>query len=417
LAEHRIRSFSSIGARTFSSLKNRAYRFYFLGVLGQFASMNMQMVTGSLLIYRLTDSAALLGTMSLVNAVPTLLLSLFGGAIADRMQKKLILILGLASSALVSLMVALALTTGFLSRENAGSWWILMVSSLLQGIVMGLMMPARQSIIPELVSREHAMNAVALSTLGMNVLSLAAPAAAGFLVDAFDFAAVYYTMTGLYLYGVGFLVFLPRTNRTTMSGGSILADIQEGIRYMRRQRLGLLILFFTLFFVVLSMPYRQLLPIFVDDILKVGATGMGLLLSASGAGAMIGSLVIANLPNKKRGLILLLSGALSGLGLVAFSFSSSWGSSLAFMTIVGLSQTGRITTSNALLQSYVEGKYMGRVMSIYMMQWGIVSLSTFFAGAMAEAIPVQWVVGGFALALLAISILAIVFLPSIRKLD
>jgi MFS transporter, DHA1 family, staphyloferrin A biosynthesis exporter len=417
LAEHKRSGFSSIGFRTFSSLQNRAYRFYFLGVLGQFASMNMQMVTGSLLIYRLTDSSALLGTMSLANAVPTLLLSLFGGAIADRIQKKLILILGLASSALVSLMVALSLTTGFLSRENAGSWWILMASSFLQGIVMGLMMPARQSIIPELVSKEQSMNAVALNTLGMNVLSLAAPAAAGFLVDVFDFASVYYAMTGLYLYGVGFLIFIPRTTRISRSGGSILADIQEGIRYIRNQRLVLLILFFTLFFVVLSMPYRQLLPIFVDDLLKVGATGMGLLLSISGAGAMIGSLVIANLPNKKRGLILLLSGALSGLALVAFSFSTSWGSSLAFMVFVGLSQTGRITTSNALLQSYVEGQYMGRVMSIFMMQWGIVSLSTFFAGAMAEAIPVQWVVGGFAIVLLAVSVLAIVFIPSLRKLE
>jgi len=398
-------------------MQNRAYRFYFLGVLGQFASMNMQMVTGSLLIYRLTDSAALLGTMSLANAIPTLLLSMFGGAIADRIQKKYILILGLTGSALVSLMVAISLTTGLLSRENSGSWWILMISSFLQGIIMGLMMPARQSIIPELVTKDHAMNAVALNTLGMNVLSLAAPAAAGFLVDAFDFAAVYYAMTGLYIYGVGFIILIPRVNRTTSNNSSIIADIKEGIEYLKRQRLVMLILFFTLFFVVLSMPYRQLLPIFVDDILKVGATGMGLLLSVSGAGAMIGSLIIANLPNKRRGVILLLSGAISGLALVAFSFSSSWGASLAFMIIVGLSQTGRITTSNALLQTCVEGKYMGRVMSIFMMQWGIVSLSTFLAGVMAEAVPVQWVVGGFALVLFAVSVLAIIFLPSLRKLD
>ena len=292
-----------------------------------------------------------------------------------------------------------------------------MASSLVHGIIMGLMMPARQSIIPELVSKKQAMNAIALNTLGMNVLSLAAPAAAGFLVDAFDFASVYYAMTGLYLYGVGFLVFLPRTTQITASGGNILADIQAGFRYIRHQRAILLILFFTLFFVVLSMPYRQLLPIFVDDILKVGATGMGLLMSASGAGAMVGSLALAILPNKKRGLILLFSGALSGLALVAFSFSTSWGGSLAFIAFVGLSQTGRITTSNALLQSYVEVEYMGRVMSIFMMQWGLVSFSTFFAGAMAEAISVQWVVGGFAFALVAASILALVFLPSIRKLD
>ncbi|MBN1190661.1 MAG: MFS transporter [Dehalococcoidales bacterium] len=417
MLEHKKSGFSSIGSRTFSSLRNRAYRLYFLGVLGQFASMNMQMVTGSLLIYRLTDSAALLGTMALAHAAPMLVLSLFGGVIADRVPKKGILILGLAGSAIISFLVALSLTTGLLSRENAGSWWILIASSLLQGVVMGLMMPARQSIIPELVTREQTMNAVALNTLGMNVLSLIAPAAAGFLVDAFDFASVYYTMTGLNLYGVGFLIFLPRITRKTSAGSSIIADIKAGFSYVRSKRPVLLVLFFSLFFVVLSMPYRQLLPIFVDDILGVGATGMGVLMSASGAGAMVGSLALANLPNKKRGLILMLSGALSGLVLIAFAFSTSWISSLAFIVFVGLSQTGRITTSNALLQTYVDNAYMGRVMSIFMMQWGLVSFSTFFAGAMAEAIPVQWVVGGLALALLAVSLLALVFLPTIRKLD
>jgi hypothetical protein len=90
---------------------------------------------------------------------------------------------------------------------------------------------------------------------------------------------------------------------------------------------------------------------------------------------------------------------------------------LAFITFVGLSQTGRITTSNALLQTYVDPEYMGRVMSIFMMQWGLVSFSTFFAGAMAEAMPVQWVVGGLGLALVATTIVALAFLPSIRKLD
>jgi len=379
--------------------------------------MNMQMVAGSYLIYHLTGSAALLGTLSLAHAVPTIVLSLFGGAIADRVQKKGILFLGLLLSSAVSLGVAITLTTGFLSRENTGSWWILMLSSLLQGIIMGLMMPARQSIIPEMVSREQAMNAVALNTLGMNVLSLVAPAAAGFFIDAFGFAAVYYTITGLNIYAAVFMFFIPHTHQIAIHEGNILADIRDGFKYMLRKRIILVILIFTLFFVLLSMPYRQLLPIFVDDILKVGATGMGVLMSASGAGAMIGSLVLANLPSKNRGVILLVSGLLSGVALLGFSFSTSWFGSLAFLFFVGLGQTGRVTSSNALLQSYVEGEYMGRVMSIFMMEWGLVSLCTFVAGLMAEVIPVQWVVGGFALLLVVISILALSFTPSIRKLE
>ena len=408
---------SLIGLRTFSSLRNPVYRLYFFGMLGQFASMNMHIVTGSLLLYRLTGSAALLGVMSLVVAVPMLLLSLFGGAIADRVQKKRILVLGLISSAVVSLGVAIALATGHLSRENTGSWWVLMVSAFLQGTIMGLMMPARQAIIPEIVTREQVMNAVALNTLGMNVLRLLAPALAGFLIDAFDFKAIYYAMTGMNIYAAGFIIFIPPTGRITPREGNILADIQKGFQYILRERTVLLILVFTLVVVVFSMPYQQLLPIFVDDILKVGATGMGVLMSVSGAGAMVGSLILASLPNKKRGVMLLVSGLVSGLALAIFSMSTSWGISLAFIIFVGLGQTGRITMSNTLLQTYVEGEYMGRVMSIFNMEWGLVSLGTFAAGLMCEVIGVQWVVGGFALVLTVLSILSLFFVPRIRKLD
>jgi MFS family permease len=386
-------------------------------MLGQFASMNMHIVTGSLLLYRLTGSAALLGIMSLVVAVPMLFLSLFGGAIADRVQKKQVLILGLISSAVVSLGVALALSTGYLSRDNAGSWWILIATAFLQGTIMGLMMPARQAIIPEIVSREQVMNAVALNTLGMNVLRLLAPAVAGFLIDAYDFKAVYYAMTGMNIYAAGFILFIPPTSQTTTHGGNILADIQEGLQYILREKTVLLILAYTLVVVVFSMPYQQLLPIFVDDILKVGATGMGVLMSVSGAGAMVGSLILASLPNKRRGVILLASGLVSGLALASFSLSSSWGISLALIVFVGLGQTGRITMSNTLLQTYVEGEYMGRVMSIFNMEWGLVSLGTFAAGLMAETISVRWVVGGFALILTILSMLALFLVPRLRKLN
>jgi predicted MFS family arabinose efflux permease len=280
------------------------------------------------------------------------------------------------------------------------------------------MMPARQAIIPEMVSKELVMNAVALNTLGMNVLTLFAPALAGFLIDAFDFQAVYFTMTGLNVYAAVFMFLVPPpASRVILQEGNIVADIQDGFRYVRHENNVLLILLITLFTVVLSMPYQQLLPIFVDDILEVGATGMGVLMSVSGAGAMVGSFVLASLPNRKRGIIMLSGGLISGLALTVFAFSTSWNLSLAFIVFVGLGQTIRMTMSNALLQSVVEAAYMGRVMSIFGMQWGIVSLSTFAAGVMAETIPVQWVVGGFAAFLIVLSILAIVFVTGIRKLE
>ncbi len=403
--------------RTFRSFENPVYRLYYSALLCQMFPMNMQMMARSLLIYRLTGSAVILGAISLANAVPMLFLSLFGGAIADRVQKKYVLIAGQLGSAVVSLGIALTLTFGYLSVEHAGSWWILIVASMLQGTIMGLMMPSRQSILREIVSGEQLMNAVSLTTMGMNALRLFAPAVTGFLIDAFAFEAVYYTMTGSYLMAVVFIAFMPLTSTIIHSDSSALASIKEGIKYVQHEITILLILVFVLFVVILSMPYMFLMPIFTEDILKVGATGMGTLLSVSGGGAIVGSVILASLPNKKRGVMLLASGVILGLALVSFSFSSSWYLSLALIVLVGLGQTARMTLANTLLQYYVSDGYRGRVMSIYMMEFGLMSFGTFAAGMIAESIGVQWAVGGFAMVLVFLSILAFIFLPRIRKLD
>ncbi len=403
--------------RTFSSFKNPVYLLYYGALLGQMGAMNMQLVARSLLIWRLTGSAAILGGISLAHALPLLCLSLFGGDIADRVQKKYVMLIGQACSAVIALGVALALTFGYLSPESSGSWWILAVASLFQGTIMALMMPSRQAILPEIVGEEQLMNAVSLSNLGMNFLRLVTPAAAGFLIDAYDFKAVYFTMTGLYLMSVLFISFLPLTSTMTVRAGSALTGIKEGLKYVRKETTILLILALTLVAVVLSMPYMLLMPIFADDILKVGATGMGVLMSVSGIGAIITSLTLASLPNKKRGLMLLASCLILSLALVAFSFSSSWYLSLGLIIFVGMGMTGRMTLANTLIQYYVQDEYRGRVMSIYMMEFGLMSFGVFAAGVLAESFGVQSVVGGFAVLLVVLTLLAFAFIPRIRKLD
>ena len=345
-------------------------------------------------------------------------ISLFGGAIADRIPKKGIIIAGLIGSAVVSVCVGLTLVSGWLNSENASSWWILVAASIIQGGIMGLMMPALQAIIPEIVSREQLMNAIALTTMGMNVLNLSAPVVAGYIIEAYDFHAVYFTMSALYVISAFFILFLPTGSQVIASSGSnILADIRLGFQYIRKDAMILFILAFTLIAVVLSMPYQQLLPIFVDDILKVGAKGMGTLMGSAGLGAFIGSIILAALPNKKRGLMLMGSSILAGLALIIFSFSDRWVLSLSVLFFIGLSHTFRMTIGSALLQAYTEGAYMGRVMSILNMQWGFMSVCTFVAGILAEVVPVQWVLGSLAMILTVYAGLSVVFAPSIRKLD
>jgi MFS transporter, DHA1 family, staphyloferrin A biosynthesis exporter len=406
-----------MGLRAVSSLRTPAYRVYFMGMLGQYASMNMQQVTGSLLIYRLTGSAALLGTISLANALPMIFLSIFGGAIADRMQKKQLLMVSLFCSALLTVAVGITLVTGYVSAQREGSWWVLMLSSFLMGCIFGIMMPARQAMIPEMVSRDQAMNAVALNMLGMNVLSLIGPAIAGFLIDGFGFAIVYFCMAGLNLYAGIMVSFIPHSSPVNNRTSSILSDIRNGFDYVKRDRSILFVLAFTTVVVVLSMPFAQLLPIYTDTILKVGATGLGVLMSVSGAGALVGSIGLASLPNRKRGLMLLSSGIVVGAALLVFAFSRSMPLSLVFIVFVGLGQTLRGTIGSALLQSYTEPAYMGRVMSILMMQWGVMSLVTFGAGIVAQFVHVQWVIGTLAMSLLIVSLAAFFLFPKIRKMD
>jgi MFS family permease len=282
---------------------------------------------------------------------------------------------------------------------------------------MGMLMPALQAVIPEIVSKDLLMNASTLNTLGMNALSLIVPTLTGLLIDNIGFEYAYYATAALYAAGAISILFIPRTSAMTGSGGKMLADIKNGLVYIRQTPAVLLILVFTTAVVVFSMPYQQFLPVFTDNILHVGATGMGLLMSVTGAGALAGSLALTLLPSGRRGLMLLAGGLIAGIALLIFAFSSLWPLSLGVMVFVGLSMTLRNTICNVLLLTYTNPAYMGRVMSLLNMQWGLMAFGTFFAGILAGAISIQWVIGGLVILLIITSFLFLIFSPTIRKLQ
>ena len=135
--------------KTFSSLKYPAFRLYYGALLAQRAAFNMHMITRTYLVYDLTGSTAIIGLMAIAHAIPMVLTSLLGGAIADRVQKKHVMLVGQTNSAIVSLCIAIALTTGYLSQGNAGSWWILIAASVLDGVVTGFMLPHATRLSPK----------------------------------------------------------------------------------------------------------------------------------------------------------------------------------------------------------------------------------------------------------------------------
>ena len=201
-----------------------------------------------------------------------------------------------------------------------------------------------------------------------------------------------------------------------------MADVIDGLKYVRHESTILLVLVLTFVVVLLSMPYMMLLPALTEDVLRVDARGFGVLLSVSGIGAILGSIVLASLPNKKRGLMLMLGSLVLGIALVGLFFSSSWFPNIAwpmaigFIFFVGIGQTVRMTLGTTLLQYYVQDEYRGRVMSIYMMEFGLTSFGVFFAGILTDTVGIQWAVGGLAILLVVFCLFVLTFSPRIRKL-
>ncbi len=415
--EEARRGISLRNLKTFESFKTPAYRIYFASMVGNWAAMSMQMMVRFLLIYRLTGSATLIGVMALANAIPALLVALLAGAIADRIQKKYILLAGRAASAVFTLAIAVPLTLGYLSSEHPGSWWLLIVCAVLQGTTMGFIQPANMAIIPEIVGKERVMNAMSLSHMGGTVFGLVGPAFAGYFIDAYGFATIYYLMAGMYLVATICIAFLPRTSATTASGRSTMGDILDGLRHIRRETIILLIAIFGLCHMISGQPYQQLLPIFTEDILKVGASGMGILLSVSSVGSLLGSLVLASLPNRKRGFILILSGIVMGLAVMVFSYSRWWYLSLAIIPFAGLGPTMHSTMTSTLVQSYTEPNYRARTQSVIQIASGLASFGTLLVAVLSDAVGIRWAVGGAAILLTLISIAFLTFAPQLRKLD
>ena len=246
---------------------------------------------------------------------------------------------------------------------------------------------------------------------------IASPAIAGFLIDNISFEAVYFIMAGLFASGIVFNAMLPRTTQSTMRGSNPIQDIKEGLVYMKGKPSIVFVLSIAFAFIIFFMPFQNLLAVFSESILDVGATGLGILMSVSGAGALSASILFASIPSRRRGLVYILSTLTTSVALIFFAFSSNWTISLILMIFIGMGQTGHVTTGTTLLQTLTEPQYMGRVMSVMMMTWGLSGLGTFLGGLLSEGIGVQWAIGGFATALALLSLSALIFLPQVRKLD
>lgn len=429
-------AFSALGQlRTFESFKSTPFRWYFVSMLGVFGAMNSQMIAKGVLTYDLTGSFAALGTLALANAIPGLALSLHGGVIADRLPKKRIQQVGNALNALNTLSIVIILLAGVMR------WEYMIVNAAIQGVIQALMMPARQSMLPDIVYPRQVMNAVALNNAGMNLSRLMVPAGIGLLMEVTDYYWAFLLITGFYLFSTVALIRVPsrpievppeeRVSTSPRVGaggahgagaargksGAGFGDLLDGGRYIMRDQTIRMILIVNFLMVLFSMPYMQMLPGFVKEVLKGGPGLQGLLTSVTGVGSLASALVIASLPSRRRGIIFIIGSLVLGIALLAFSWSTSVAITIPVMLFIGVGQSVRMALSNVLVQAYAEDRYRGRVMSIYTMEMSLVQVGVFGVGIASEIIGVQWALGLCSVALVALSIGTLAIVPRMRNLD
>jgi MFS family permease len=372
----------------------------------------MQTVAQSWLIYRLSHSAFLLGGVGFASQVPVFLLAAFGGHLADRHdRRKLLLMTQGASMLLAATLAALTLT------NHIREWHIFVLAALL-GVVNAVDMPTRQAFLSQMVDRSDLVNAIALNSSMFNGARIVGPAIAGVLVAAIGEGWCFFVNALSYIAVIAGLLQmqLPAFVRSQQRG-SMWSNVAEGFRFaattapVRALLLLIAVLSFT------AMPYQVLMPLFADEVLHSGARGLGILMGAAGVGALFGSISLA-MRASLRGLgrWVAVSCGLFGAALIAFALSRSFALSVAILVVAGFAMMVQMASSNTLIQSMVPDALRGRVMSLYaMMNVGVGPFGALLAGAAAERIgATNTVAAGGAITLVG----ALVFflrLPALRQ--
>ncbi|MDA0350585.1 MAG: MFS transporter [Chloroflexi bacterium] len=410
--------------RTLESFHDREFRWFYISMLGHMASMNMQLIVRALLAYELTGSYAALGLIGLAGALPMLFLAVFGGVIADRLPKKTVMQWGQFASLINAAVMAALTFAGLMTIE-----WLL-ITAAAQGIVMALMMPSRQAMLPDVVGMDRLMNAVSLNMAGMQTMRLFAPALGGFIVGWFGFGWGFTAMSLLYvvaLVAMSQVTWKPASapgevgQSAASVGRSAVVDIGLGLKYIWREQRMFVILSITFLTSAFGMPLQFLLPAYVADIFTDNsgdaARMAGLLLSVSAVGALVGALFLATIPDQRRGKLFLLGAAILGTGVLLFPMTDNYKLAAVFITIVGLGSTFRMALSQGLLHSYVEDAYRGRVMSVFMTQMAMMQGATFLVGVAAEFVGIRVAIASLGVMLLATTALATAFVPTLRRMD
>ncbi|MGA7905853.1 MAG: MFS transporter, partial [Candidatus Sulfotelmatobacter sp.] len=375
---------------------HRNFQLFFSGQLISLIGTWMQNVAQAWLVYRLTGSALLLGSVGFASQIPVFLFAPLGGVTADRYNRQRVVIGTQTASMLLAFILA-ALT---LSHAIDHRVWLIFVVAALLGVVNAFDIPGRQSFLVDMVGKDDLMNAIALNSSMFNGARVIGPAIAGILVAKIGEGWCFFANAASYIAVIVGLLLMRVDSPARALLASPLEHMMEGFRFVNRTApIRALLLLLGLVSLV-GMPYVVLMPIFADRILHGGARGLGILMGATGVGALLGALTLAFREGVK-GLGRWVAWCSAGFGasLVVFALSHSFWISVILLLPVGYTIMLQMACSNTLIQVMVPDALRGRVMAVYsMMFMGMAPVGALLGGALADRLgaPFTVAIGGLA---------------------
>jgi MFS family permease len=376
------------------ALKHRNFQLFFGGQLISLVGTWMQSVAQSWLVYRLTGSSLLLGSVGFASQFPVMLVSPLGGIVADRYNRQRVVIgTQVASMVLAFILALLTLTNRITIHE-------IFALAVLLGIVNAFDIPGRQAFLVEMVGKEDLINAIALNSSMFNGARIVGPAIAGILVAKIGEGWCFFANAVSYVAVIISLFMMAVPRRKHVPTGPALAHVKEGFHFVGRTAPILALLLLLGLVSLVAMPYTVLMPIFADRILHGGARGLGILMGATGVGALVGALTLAartGLSGLGRWVTFACAGF--AVSLIAFGLSRNFWLSAALLVPVGYCMMLQMSASNTLIQSMVPDHLRGRVMSVYsMMFMGMAPFGALFGGALADRLgaPTTVIMGAVA---------------------
>ncbi|MDA0329393.1 MAG: MFS transporter [Gemmatimonadetes bacterium] len=385
----------------FKALRHRNLRLFFTGQGISLVGTWMQQVAMGWLVYRLTDSALFLGVISFCAQFPGFIMAPLAGAWADRWNRYRMVVVAQTLSMVQAVALAVLVIYGTVAV------WHLIVLAVAMGLINGVDVPARQSLLVELVGGvEDLPNAIALNSSLFNAARLVGPALGGLLIGWVGEGPVFVVNAVSYAAVLGALAMLQVSNQPGGAAGPVLQHIREGFAYAYRSaplRDTLIVLAVVS---LVGIPYVVLLPVFARDVLGGDASTLGLLTSAAGLGSLVGALILAS-RSSLRGLgrLIAVSTAVFSVTLIGFALSRNLVMSLILLAVTGVAIMLCTASINTVLQTLVKEEMRGRVMALYTMAFvGMTPIGGLAGGAIADRVgaPIAVVAGGLGSLVLAI---------------